>query len=427
MLTTLFHTIPKGTNEFIFISAIVGCVFLLSRKNRNGAGFLIGAAVIALMLAWRILYTIHASRYSIALIFPFSLLSAYCFAAAFRSGKLYLKIVAGLAICSFLAIFGIKLFNVTAISQDINVVADVFRNLKRSRREYAYMIQYNDYWRLRQHSGIKDDFYITYSMDKQVLNDMIVNHTETYRDTVLDILTPGTESNLIDPNADKRKYRHILSLYSQKNKKRKHQCFIIRSLASCRAISQSMTAMPDDNLLVNGDVELTDDPKASFEKLRVKIPEYETYFGVDDHIRTPENAYYYNKPVFLQDSPRYDCTDQTPIAGKRSVRINISNGTGFILFSQKLTNGDYKYSVLVRGNRGTEVKMLYDTIRKNKGLNTELASFTIPDKRLYELSATFSVKDLEKNDYFMVVASVENGEAYLDQFSLTAIPPDSSQ
>ena len=74
--------------------------------------------------------------------------------------------------------------------------------------------------------------------------------------------------------------------------------------------------------------------------------------------------------------------------------------------------------MLVRGDPGTVVGMQYNVYRKNKGESFPLVTFTLPDKRLYELSVPFTVDDLKDNDYFRVAASVENGKAYLDRFSL---------
>ena len=418
MFESLFVTISKGVNEYVFVIGIVGFVLLLLQKTRLSAGFHTCVVVAALMISWRIAYKIESSRYSFGLIYLFALVIAWQLSNTLRARNRFLKAFSIFLICGCLFFFGKKLYGMNQISQNISVVADTFRQYAASDKDYAFRVQDDDYSRLRHYSGIKD-MDVTYSMDKQVLNEIIADYNRAYQDLIVAFRAGESEKDIIDPGIDKTKYRQILSLFSQKNKKKKYHCFLIRSNVSCRAISPSAFVPPENNLLVNGDVELADSPEASFAKLKKEIPGYESFYGVNEAIRTPENAYYYNKPAFMQDSPRYDDSDSDPIVGKRSVRIDMRNGEAFVRFYQKFSNGNYSYSMLVRGKTGTEVGMQYLVFRNNKGETHPLATFTLPDKRLYELSVSFSVDDLADNDYFRVAASVENGEAYLDQFSLT--------
>lgn len=418
MFEVLIQTIPSGINEYIFVIGIVFLLFLSSKVRKSG---LFQACMIAalLMILWRIAIVIESSRYSIVLIYLFALVIAYQLSLFLKSKVICLKVFAIFLICGCLFFFGKKLYYTTQINQNINVIGDTIRRYADSRGNYSFKIQYDDYARIKHRSGIKENIYFTSTLDQQELNDLITNYKVAYQDLIVDYKSPRNDTDIIYPTTDKSKYRQILSLFVQKNKKKKYHCFLIKSNILCKAISPSEIAPIGDSILVNGDLELADSPEDSFKVLKKEIPGYEGFFGIDDTIRTPENAYFYFLPRQMPNFLHFDCTDIKPLYGARSAYINVRNGTAHLRFYQKVTSGNYKYSLLVRGNRGTNVEMQYLAFKKNKGNKHPLATFTLPDKRLYELSVSFSVDDLADNDYFRVAASVENGEAYLDQFSLT--------
>ena len=352
MLELLFITISKGVNEYVFVTGIVGFVLFLLQKTRLSAGFQAFTVVAALMISWRVAYRIESSRYSFGLIYLFSIVIAWQLSNTLHARSRFLNVFSVVLICGCLFFFGKKLYGMNQINQNINVIADTFKQYAASDRDYIFKVQYYEYSRLRHRSGIKD-MLVTYSLNREVLNEQIAGYVQA-TDIIMAYQSNGDDNDIIDPGVDKSKYTEILSVYTQKNKKKKYHCYLIRSNVSCRAVSQSATGPLENNLLVNGDVELADSPEASFAKLKKEIPGYESFCGIDETTRTPENAYYYNKPEFLQDSPRYDDSDVDPIAGNRSVCIDMKNGEAFIRFYQKFSNGNYTYSMLVRGDPGTD-------------------------------------------------------------------------
>ena len=89
------------------------------------------------------------------------------------------------------------------------------------------------------------------------------------------------------------------------------------------------------------------------------------------------------------------------------------------MFDRRFSNGSYEYSALVQGEKGTRVRLLHEVCKDGNREVRSIALLRIPDKRLFLITAHFTVGDLEQDDYFQVGASVQNGEAYWDNFSLT--------
>ena len=105
MLRVIFHTIPTGVNEFIFVIGIVGFVLLLFLKKRNNRVFQACIIAVLLMFAWRIAITIESARYSIVLIYLFALVTARQLYYFLKSNVIYIRAFAVLLICCCLYFF----------------------------------------------------------------------------------------------------------------------------------------------------------------------------------------------------------------------------------------------------------------------------------------------------------------------------------
>ena len=90
------------------------------------------------------------------------------------------------------------------------------------------------------------------------------------------------------------------------------------------------------------------------------------------------------------------------------------------MFERQLPDGNYECTLLVRGSRGTEITVLYDVYRNNERKTVPVATVRLMDKRLYRVTARFSVDGLAVGDSFQFGVGVVKGEAALDNVTLTA-------
>ena len=112
------------------------------------------------------------------------------------------------------------------------------------------------------------------------------------------------------------------------------------------------------------------------------------------------------------------------IAGNHSAWIRAAKNKAFLMFEKPFSNGEYEYSMLVKGKTGTNVAILCEVCKDDSRETRTIATFNIPDKRLFRITTRFSMEDLSGEDHFLAGVSVKNGEAYLDNFSLTQAASD---
>jgi hypothetical protein len=243
------------------------------------------------------------------------------------------------------------------------------------------------------------------------------NYKIVDRSALLNISLNAKEPDKIEIKSQLSKSRHILSIYAQKNKKRRENIYAVESKATIQILSKNKTIPPESGILKNGDLELLDSPEESFKKLKNHIGRYALFFDYDESKRTPVNAYFYNASIYTQYLPNYNCLNGCAISGNNSAYFDIKKGNGYILFNQKLQSGVYEFSFVFSGKSNTTICILYD-LYKNKAWNeTPLATYTISNNNTHRIRTSFSVGDLNDNEFFLVGAWV-NGEAYLDNFCL---------
>lgn len=429
MFKTFFTTIPKSVNEFIFVLGLLGIVFLL-RKNKK-KGFLAANIVIILiaMTVWRGLFNIVSSRYAVGLLFPYVICSAFFISELLRGKNRLSKFVLIGLITSMSISWFQKNYVISRTNSNIEIASEIHERYNRKKQEYIFFTHSTDAERIaflgKGYNQIKK-----YNTNETIsdLVSYITNYRRVPQGVLFDIVINSKEPSTISIKQDKSKYRFVSSFFTQKNKKKKHCIYLIQSKAKCEPISLTQKIIPESGILKNGDLELIDNPETSYEKLKKHINQYALFYGFDKSIRTPENAYFHNPPRLTQTLPSYNCSDSFPISGKYSavIKNNSKNGVSYILFYQKNKEGIYEYSFLVKGTRGTKVCLLYDLYKKGRWEVTNLALFEIPDNKLYKLESTFCVNDISENEYFLVGAWVQSGEAKLDNFCLKRIDDESS-
>ena len=139
----------------------------------------------------------------------------------------------------------------------------------------------------------------------------------------------------------------------------------------------------------------------------------------------PRHAYF-SAVEDLEVPPEVNAENDFRIAGDHSVRIKASGKDVFLMFDREFPNGEYEYSVLVTGKKGTRLRLVYEVYGDRGREVRPIATFNIPDKRLFQITAHFSVRDLAPGEHFQAGVLVQKGEAYFDNFSLNESEPEVS-
>ena len=421
ILKILFTIIPKSVNEFIFVLAAIGIVLLIQRKEKRLYSCLL--MLTTLMIAWRLVFRIDSSRYALILIYPLTFLAAYVLGDLLKSGKKYSKLILLGLLAVMLFFWSKKNYDVTQINTNLNVIAEVHEQYNRTNKDHALVMHFGDAGRVLYHEKIKGPC-ILYSDSQSVsnLSSFLNNFRIVNYNVLYDMIVNAKDACKIKVTQKRVRYKQILSIFCQKNKKKKHCLFLVETPADCRPVSRKDIIYDENNILDNGNFEDVDSPERSYSKFKAHIDNYSVYYEYNPLIRTPRNVYFDNAANTTQSRPYYNCSNDNPIAGQHSVCITNTTSSGsMILFEQKIPAGEYEYSALVRGEKNTKINLLYyANVEKKWYLNT-LATFIVPDKRLYLIKTSFVVDTPAKDDYLRVGASMTRGTAYFDNFMLYSV------
>ena len=251
-----------------------------------------------------------------------------------------------------------------------------------------------------------------------------------------------SRDNNEEPTRDGYRITKLVSLCENKKKPKYRLIYsIVPDFADqCVPISASQIGPYPANLLENGDFEVMDSAGESAEKLEIHMPE--GCMTVTDEFRTPRNAFFSAEPPEKRKTDallevRWDwvrklinfpqqrlpecglAVGEDAIAGNSSARINAPDVPARLMFERQLPDGNYECTLLVRGSRGTEITVLYDAYRNNERKTVPVATARLTDKRLYRITARFSINDLVEGDWFQFGVEVVKGEASLDNVTLT--------
>ena len=414
-LETLLTTIPKSVNEFVFIIALIGLGIYIKKKKCHGLFLLLS---VLFMIGWRSFIHIKSSRYACGLVLPFALLAGYFVALLTKCKRPSTNFLVFSIACMALFLWGKKTYYVSQINSNLFAISELHDLI--CRKDYnAKLITKNDD-ALRIQRKEKDNHRIeTYrkQVDSEGLIKFIMSYREINQIALFDQIVSRQNSSFVHNKINSRNnYRQIMSVFSQKNKKKKHNIYAIMAKANVSVISNNKMIPPQSGILSNGDLEIVDTPEASQKKFKVHIRDYYLYNDYNPSILTPNNAYFHNDPRVTQYLPFYNCSNEMPISGTYSAFIATKKGKGYLLFYQKFKNGNYNYSLILRGEKGTRVSLICDENRSSKWIVTNLGTFTIPDKRIFRITLSFEETGLLNNDFFYIGAYVENGSAQLDNF-----------
>ena len=414
-----FEKIPKGVNIIVFIWAMIGLFLLLrNTKVRKEKLFILCLAVIGFMAAWRVLFKITTSRYAAGLILPFVVFASYFLYNAGKKRHGFVRLVLSAAIaCTGFIILKMNFDSVTR-NESAVAVSETFRVFDATRGNYMFRAPWKDFRRIYYFSRMSDNIMGVYDPAK-----LILNYNYVFKDTVLDVEFKDIADNAEVLERLRQKYRLVASLIEESNPKKKQLIYVLTSDNKCVPILKERIPPYRPNLLDNGDLEELDTPEESCEKLKSLLGHFGTSpDAANPAARTPRAA------CFVAGSgsasiPEVGVQNDFRIAGDYSARIRIPEGNASLMFDRHFTNGDYEYSMLVQGEKGTRVRAVYEVSKDGSHEVRQIATFLVPDRRMFLVTTHFSVEDLGREDFFQVGATVQNGEAYLDNFSLTTAEP----
>lgn len=420
MLEIFFRTIPKATNEIIFILGVLGLCLDCLLKKKNVYVHVVLFVVLG-MLFWRCAYKINSSRYASALIYPFSFLAALFLSYLARAKWKVAKIICFLVGVGTLINAGYKNYNIKQINSNLKIIAELHNKFNSKEKEWTLITSSQDVGRIGRMDGENNPIEMYYS-DKTTddVCTYISNHRSINKNVLFNVTLKTKESDKINLDSPFSRYKHILSIYLQKNKKKRENVYAIESRGEIKTISVAKAIPPESGILKNGDLEQLDSPEESYRKFKNHIGHYSLYYDADESKRTAVNAYFYNTSNDTKYLPYYSCLNAEAISGKNSARIVSRNGYGYILFLQRFYSGTYHYSAILSGEKGTTVCILYDLYANKKWNVRSLANYTIPSIGVYKIKVSFSVPTLNPGEYFIVGAWVR-GDAYLDNFCLNKI------
>ena len=427
--------IPKGVNVIVFIWAMIGLYMLLRNpKIRKEKFFYLFSGIIGFMVLWRIGVGIMTSRYATGLILPFVVFASYFLYHAGKKKHLLVR----LAFYVTIAITGFILLKMNTDSvlrnYSSDIVSEVFRRIDRTNKPYSFRAPWKDFSRILFSSHLNEKLVAVYDthFHKFIFTDRSVYPADTVLDVDLRMIADDTEA------LDKIKTKQIASLVEDPKKDKRQLIYLLSSEDQCIPVPENRIPLYSQNLLDNGDLEELDSPEESRDKLKQHNAECVLSNASGETVLTPRNAYFSAEPdttAFFEVNTRND----SHIAGNNSARIRFKQEKEYrkdviwdyfpdkaasLMFDRHLSNGEYEYSMLVRGETGSEVCVLCEVFKEGNREIQRIAAFRIPDKRLFHITTHLSIDDLGQEDYFQVGVSVQKGEAFFDNFSLTpAITP----
>ena len=437
-----FENVPKGVNEVLFVWAAIA-IFLLLRHQKelkNQAYLHIALIVIAFMTFWRVFFLNISSRYTSGLILPYVIFASFFLFNGLNKRRRPLVRLALLA-----AIIGSTVcmvwmnFNGLTRNQHYDVVGAIFSGIDATKENHVFTVQKENFFRIGVIGGL-DRSRMEAMGDETTLDEYLADYSRIYPETLVNIMSRDNNEEPV-----KNGYRITKLVSLTENKKKPKYRFIYSivpdSADSCVPISASQIGPYPANLLENGDFELMDPAEESAEKFKLHVPE--GVMTATEEFRTPRNAFFSAEPpekrkTDAQMEVRWDwvrklinyprqrlpecgtISGEDVIAGNNSARINAPDIPARLIFERQLPDGNYECTLLVRGSRGTEITVLYDVYRNNERKTVPVATVRLMDKRLYRVTARFSVDGLAGGDSFQFGVGVVKGEAALDNVTLTA-------
>jgi hypothetical protein len=434
-----FENLPKGLNEVIFVWAAISVFLFLRHQNelKDKAYLYISLIIIAFMAFWRVFFLNISSRYSSGLILPFAIFASFfVFNGLSKRRRPLVRLALIAAIVGSSVVLFCMNFNGLTRNHYCDVVAEIFSGIDGTKENHVFAVEKENFFRIGVIGGL-DRAGMEAIDDEIAFDEYLAGYTRVYPDTIVNILSKGPHA---EPEKNGYKLTKIVSLCENPKKQKYRLLYAVvpDSANRCDLIPENEIVPQPSGLLENGDFEALDSPEESDAKLGLCL--LAGAAPPEEGFRTPRNAYFFTPPPkkrkidellevpwewlakIVQPKPKRppECNVFTgsAIDGSNSARIQAPALPARLMFERRFPGGTYECSMLVRGSRGTEITVLRDECRNGERVIVPVATAILTDKRLYRITARFSVEGLAEGDSFQFGVEVAKGEADIDDVTL---------
>lgn len=415
--------LSNGVNIIIFMWTVTCFLFFVTdRKRKIGQLAMIYLAGIAVMIPLTILIVkiYDTSRYATGLILPFTVFAAiFLYDFAKRRHILIRLFLLAYIICTGIIILKMN-FDDMSKNHFCYLLAETYDHLDQNGDKNLFKTYSSHFHRISRLSKINKEAHVSV-FDTLVDLDITLDY-QAYPHSNLFLNIP--KENISDDTAALSNLKMLAHIVANEKGTKRQFIYSWISANQCTPVSGDKIPPYEPNLLDNGDFEVLDSAEESYEKLKAHIADYSSLCNTaDEAVRTPRFVYYQAEGD-LSSHPVFSVSDANAIDGHNSARIRFPDGQADLFFQKHFSDGQYECSMLIQGSRGTTVWVLRDENRDGKRKTKRMVLFEIPDNRIYKLTTRFSVDGLGRDDFFLIGARVQNGEACLDDFMLRRTESD---
>ena len=255
IIETAFVKIPNSVSVFLFVLGLVG-LLILGIKERKTLFFQILIVSLFPAILWRSVIKITSSRYASGLIYPFIILFLYLVFLAIK--KKCFKCLA-LLLVIILGIWINKNYNFSLNNSNLRTIAEYHEKVNTKEQIGMLFIQQDEVKRIKQMERFNCPFFVSanypYPPPLHNLQDFICKFKDVERIAYF-VLKNEKEYNYIlkdDPN----KTKPVLSVFTQKNKKKRYQIYRVSSELLFKRVILSFYANKENYLYSPGEVRIT--------------------------------------------------------------------------------------------------------------------------------------------------------------------------
>ena len=161
MFIVLFKTIPKATNEIVFLLGVLG-LFVLSLRQKKNVYFYIFLCIMLGMFFWRMGYGIISSRYASCLIYPFSILAAFFLSYLAKIKKKSYLIVIFLIGIGLASSFAYKNYYKSQINFNLEILSQTHEKYNNKYEEATFIANIDEARRIKKMEKTNNKFEVYY-------------------------------------------------------------------------------------------------------------------------------------------------------------------------------------------------------------------------------------------------------------------------
>ena len=426
MLNAFINTIPSGVNVLFAIGTLIFFLQCLQGQRCHRSPFFIYSFLfIVLVIVSRTIIGISSSRYAVILLYPTIIATVYLclrlkkiirvFSAKQRVPYPHIQ-RALILIISLLCIGATLKLNPyrNHFYEAYKIIKEKKAQAEQDGKQLEIWHCGNDSRRLEYYTGITP-IYMSGNWH-ETIGDKILSFNKANTIVIFDLTTSPTHKQLFDKFSETASPSPIEPLFCSWTSKSKQKMHALYSYENASVLAQ---VVKEDTPLCGNDNELKDGTLSQLifgETARRKLPLHMQTFAAatQAEFKMPETGYFLVNKTTQDDNLFFGTTDSSMGDGNA---IFMEAKFIWFLFRQHIKKGKYLFSVLVRGEKQTEIRLITNYKFNDKWQVTPLVRFFIPDEKIYKVSAYFDYTTSEI-DFFRVGVELNNGKATFDNFVL---------